>query len=51
MTYKLFYAYYPFEVTNVIKCLKYDGGINGYFYASVPSQTFENGTHAVVVDS
>lgn len=29
---------------------KFDGGINGYFYASVPSQTFENGSHAVVVD-
>lgn len=39
------------EMANVIKCLKYDNGINGYFYASVPSQTFDNGTHAVVVDS
>lgn len=29
---------------------KYDGGINGYFYASVPSQTFEGGSHAVIVD-
>jgi len=29
---------------------KYDGGVNGYFYASVPSQTFEGITHAVVVD-
>jgi hypothetical protein len=29
---------------------KYDGGINGYFYASVKSQTFENVSHAVVVD-
>lgn len=29
---------------------KYDGGVNGYFYASVPSQTFEGGSHAVVVD-
>ena len=29
---------------------KYDGGVNGYFYASVKSQTFENTTHAVVVD-
>lgn len=28
-----------------------DGGIGGYFYASVKSQTFENGFHAVVVDS
>lgn len=33
------------------KIAKFDGGINGYFYASVPSQTFENGTHAVVIDS
>lgn len=29
---------------------KHDGGINGYFYASVPSQTFENVSHAVIVD-
>ncbi len=29
---------------------KYDGGVNGYFYASVPSQTFEGGSHAVIVD-
>ena len=29
---------------------KIDGGLNGYFYASVPSQTFKEGTHAVIVD-
>ena len=29
----------------------FDGGINGYFYASVDSQTFENGSHAVIVDT
>jgi len=29
---------------------KFDGGIKGYLYASIPSQTFENTTHAVVVD-
>lgn len=29
---------------------KYDGGFNGYFYASVPSQTFEGVSHAVIVD-
>ena len=28
----------------------YDGGINGYFYAAVPSQTFEGVNHAVIVD-
>lgn len=28
----------------------YDGGINGYFYAVVKSQTFEDTTHAVVCD-
>ena len=27
-----------------------DGGVNGYFYASVPSQTFEGVSHAVIVD-
>lgn len=31
---------------------KYDGGIKGYLYASVPSQVFANGIgHAVVVDT
>lgn len=30
---------------------KYDKGVNGYFYASVKSQTFENCTHAVIVDT
>lgn len=29
---------------------KYDGGVGGYFYGSVKSQTFEGGSHAVVVD-
>lgn len=29
---------------------KFDGGFNGYFYASVISQTFENIYHAVIVD-
>lgn len=30
--------------------LEYDGGVNGYFYASVPSQTFPGVTHAVIID-
>lgn len=34
-----------------IKAIKHDGGIKGYFDATVASQTFEIGTHAVVVDS
>lgn len=34
-----------------IDIAKYDGGINGYFYASVNSQTFEDIGHAVIVDS
>ena len=28
-----------------------DGGIGGYFYASVKSQTFDGTSHAVVIDS
>jgi len=32
------------------KVAKFDKGVNGYFYASVPSQTYEDITHAVVVD-
>lgn len=30
--------------------LEFDGGINGLFYASVKSRTFEEGTHAVLID-
>ena len=30
---------------------KHDGGVNGYFYGSVKSQTFEGCTHAVIVDT
>jgi hypothetical protein len=30
---------------------KFDGGIGGYFYASVKSQTFEGTSHAIIVDS
>ena len=35
----------------VKEALAYDGGIGGYFDATVNSQTFEDTTHAVVVDS
>lgn len=30
--------------------LEYDGGINGFFYATVMSQTLKGVTHAVVID-
>lgn len=30
---------------------KFDRGVDGYFYAVVPSQTYEDVQHAVVVDS
>lgn len=33
------------------KVAKFDGGYKGYFYASVPSQSFPDRTHAVVVDT
>lgn len=36
---------------SLINIAKFDGGINGYFDASVKSQTFEGGTHAVVIDT
>lgn len=35
----------------MINAAKLDGGINGYFDATVESKIFENGYHAVVVDS
>jgi len=41
---------YRHDTDMLKKIAKFDGGVNGYFYASVPSQTFENGSHAVVVD-
>lgn len=34
----------------VKEIMHYDGGINGFFDATVKSQTFKDGTHAVVVD-
>lgn len=30
--------------------MEYDGGINGFFFASVPSQTFKCVTHAVIIN-
>jgi len=33
------------------KIARFDNGVNGFLYASVPSQTFPNVTHAVVVDT
>lgn len=32
------------------KALAYDGGVNGYWAASVPSQTFKDVSHAVIID-
>lgn len=40
------------DTSKMIEAAKHDGGIDGYFYASVPSQTLGKGiTHAVIVDS
>lgn len=35
----------------LLEVAKFDGGIDGYFYASVPSKTYEGGFHAVIIDS
>lgn len=35
---------------SLLERMKFDGGWNGYFVGSVPSQTFLNCTHAVIVD-
>jgi hypothetical protein len=32
------------------KVARFDNGVNGFFYASVRSQTFTDATHAVIVD-
>lgn len=39
------------EVEFVKTVLKHDQGVNGFFYAVVPSQTFKGVTHAVIVDT
>lgn len=48
---------YPVEISKDVhdttllkRVAEFDGGFNGYFYATVPSQTFEDTTHAVIVD-
>jgi len=50
--------YYPTTInrdekgTNMlIKIAKFDGGINGFLYATINSQTFKGETHAVIVDT
>jgi hypothetical protein len=41
----------PNERLELVKeVLEYDGGVNGYWSATVPSQTFPNVMHAVVID-
>lgn len=43
---------YPTDKTpGLIERLKFDGGWKGCFPATVPSQTFKDATHAVLVDS
>lgn len=42
---------YRHESTEFLrKVAKFDGGVNGYLYATVPSQTFTDVHHAVIVD-
>lgn len=38
------------DVEKVFEILEYDGGVNGFFYATVKSQTYEGVTHAVIVN-
>ena len=39
-----------FDTEFMRKIAVFDGGVNGYFYGVVKSQTFENVWHAVIVD-
>lgn len=42
---------YHHETTEFLKKVaRFDGGVGGYFYATVPSQTFPDCMHAVIVD-
>lgn len=38
------------QIERTLKILDADNGVNGYFYASVPSKTFPDGSHAVIID-
>jgi hypothetical protein len=42
---------YQNGLATMLKALAFDGGVNGYFIASINSLTFENVLHAVIVDS
>jgi len=48
------YGYCPNYIVGGIDCLQnvanFDNGVNGYFFGSVNSQTFEGIMHAVIVD-
>lgn len=49
--YDPFFIYdHDYTTEQMIELAKLCGGVNGYFYASVPSQTYKDGSHAVVVD-
>ena len=39
----------PMQV--LLDALHFDGGINGFWLATVPSATFKGGTHSVIIDS
>lgn len=39
------------KIDGVLNAARLDGGINGYFYASVKSRTFPDVNHAVIVDT
>jgi hypothetical protein len=40
-----------YDLDFIKEILRYDNGINGYFEATVESQTFKDTTHSVVVDT
>lgn len=45
------YFYFPeWDMEEKKKALKYDGGVKGFFFGVVDSQTFKDVTHAVIVD-
>jgi len=41
---------HSFSKEEKLRILKHDQGVKGYFYASVPSQTYKGVTHAVIID-
>lgn len=39
-----------YDIDKLKEITEYDGGIDGYFYATIPSKTYDGIFHAVIID-